>query len=168
MTKQHTDLLCVVLCVFSAFTTAWIFSNSAQSAQQSLEASDKLSELVLPMIDSGTEHEDRITATYLVRKTAHVLEYALLSLFCVGAALCRAVGRVRGWSIAACFLYMFCVAASDEYIQSFFDRTSSVKDVFIDLFGCVLGACCVLLIRALLKKSKKFRSVENSTENSLS
>ena len=66
----------------------------------------------------------------LLRKTAHVLEYALL-----GALLLRAVGRARP-ALALGIAY----AASDEVHQRFVPgRHGSVRDVAIDTAGVALG-----------------------------
>jgi VanZ family protein len=66
----------------------------------------------------------------LLRKTAHVLEYALL-----GALLLRAVGRV--WPALALGI---AYAASDEVHQRFVaGRHGSLRDVAIDTAGVALG-----------------------------
>ena len=81
---------------------------------------------------------------FLIRKTAHLTEYAIL-----GALLFRAVRRERAgwrlrWAVAAVAIAA-CVAASDEWHQSFVPtRTPSVIDVGIDTAG---AATAQILIR---------------------
>jgi VanZ family protein len=76
---------------------------------------------------------------FVVRKAAHLVEYALL-----GSLLLRALragqGRVR-WSLggAAVGVAALC-AAADEYHQSFVgSRTGSAGDVMIDIVGACVG-----------------------------
>jgi VanZ family protein len=66
----------------------------------------------------------------LLRKLAHVLEFALL-----GALLLRALGRP-----GPALLLGIAYAASDEAHQHFVDgRHASPRDVLIDAFGVALG-----------------------------
>jgi VanZ family protein len=81
----------------------------------------------------------------LVRKAAHVTEYAILT-----GLLFRALRGVFAgfWNRAAvAFAPALIFAAADEYHQSFVpSRTSSVRDVFIDYAGALLG---ILICRAI-------------------
>ena len=78
---------------------------------------------------------------FLLRKLAHVAEYAILA-----ALLCRALGsgttlRLR-MSILLFTVWIVCVffAASDEFHQSFVSsRTPSPRDVMIDMCGALVG-----------------------------
>lgn len=80
----------------------------------------------------------------VIRKGAHVTEYAVLALF-----LCRAYrytiaspanrGRFRGMAFCSVSLSVL-YAASDEFHQSFSSsRYASVGDVLIDGAGAILG-----------------------------
>lgn len=76
---------------------------------------------------------------YLIRKSSHVTEYAIL-----GGLWYRAVNPgLRGWSrkaaIAACALSVVC-AALDEFHQAFTsEREGSPLDVMIDSAGVLVG-----------------------------
>ena len=89
---------------------------------------------------------------FLVRKAAHVTEYAILA-----ALLFRGWGslvRFLGWRSLAALATAGVFAAGDEFHQSFVSsRTASLGDVLLD---CA-GACCgVLLYRLCLSvKGKK-------------
>lgn len=90
----------------------------------------------------------------ILRKCAHVFEYAVLGLLLVNAwrKTWQTVPsrRAVGWCIALGILY----AASDEFHQSFVPgRGPSVLDVTIDSFGVVLGAAGFMILLEL-KKSK--------------
>lgn len=76
---------------------------------------------------------------FVIRKTGHVLEYALL-----GAVVCKGVdpeGRGDRWRLAAMALTLVLVPAIDETIQLFVPgRSGMVTDVCIDLCGAAAGA----------------------------
>jgi VanZ family protein len=75
----------------------------------------------------------------LVRKVAHVTEYAILAALLLRAL--RGAARHIEWHLLllACALAAVC-AALDEYHQSFVSsRTAAVGDVLIDICGALLG-----------------------------
>jgi VanZ family protein len=81
----------------------------------------------------------------LVRKAAHVTEYAILTglLF---RALRGLIDRFW-WRAGVAFLPAMIFAAADEYHQSFVpSRTGSPIDVLIDYCGAIVG---ILICRAL-------------------
>jgi VanZ family protein len=88
-------------------------------------------------------------AHYLVRKGAHLSEYALLAiLWWRVLAHVHAEGRVRpAWFCALIALLIATVyAATDEYHQTFVSsRGASFHDVMIDSCGALLGVILVLL-----------------------
>jgi VanZ family protein len=72
----------------------------------------------------------------VVRKAAHVTEYAIFALL-VARALVGSSIRLfsRGWLVIACTL-LAAVSAADEYHQSFVpSRTAAITDVLIDMSG---------------------------------
>jgi VanZ family protein len=75
----------------------------------------------------------------LVRKTAHVTEYALLGLLVFRAlrlSLAVSLPRVALLGLAL----VLCVAATDELRQSFLpSRTGALTDVGLDVLGGILG-----------------------------
>ena len=77
---------------------------------------------------------------FVVRKMAHVSEYALLSLLILHA-LANTTRQARFAGAASItFLISGVFAASDEFHQSFVpSRTSSVRDVMIDITGAIVG-----------------------------
>ena len=77
---------------------------------------------------------------FVVRKTAHVSEYAILALLIFRALSHRrgAAGVVRIASVTLAASAAF--AATDEFHQSFVpSRTASVRDVMIDIAGVLIG-----------------------------
>src|SRR5438128_3021086 len=88
----------------------------------------------IPHLSSGLGTWD-----YVLRKGAHVTEYAIL-----GALLLRALGRE-----APAFLAGVAYAASDELHQHFVaGRHSSPVDLAIDAAGITLGLLAWLRVRA--------------------
>jgi len=77
---------------------------------------------------------------FVVRKMAHVSEYAVLSLF-IFRALVNTTRRARFAGAASITLLTSgAFAASDEFHQSFVpSRTSSMRDVMIDITGAIIG-----------------------------
>ena len=95
------------------------------------------------------------TVQFVVRKTAHVVEYAVL-----GALLLRATalgGEKAGWTrVALALLLAASWAAIDEFHQSFLaSRTGTPKDVMIDTAGALLGLACYARI-ARWKQRRSF------------
>lgn len=82
---------------------------------------------------------------YYLRKSAHVIEYAIL-----GALMLRALRRgkpVVRWMLAAAWLLCTCYAATDEFHQIFVPgRTPKVTDVMIDSVGAALGIGMMFLL----------------------
>ena len=85
---------------------------------------------------------------FFVRKTGHVIEYAILA-----GLLWRALRLGTGWQakmsilfLAAGFVSAF-FAATDEFHQSFVpSRTSSPTDVMIDIAGALISlTICVVV-----------------------
>jgi len=82
-------------------------------------------------------------AVFFIRKTAHVVEYAVLSLLWGYALMEGRRGHMRPLLLAVVISCAY--AALDEYHQSFLpSRTGSVSDVGIDSIGVLLGQ--VLLV----------------------
>lgn len=95
----------------------------------------------LRWIAPGISGETIASLQFLVRKTAHLTEYAILALL-----LCRALFRGTNvfWTsstlLASAWLACALVAAGDEFHQSFvLSRTGSPWDVMIDCFGAMFG-----------------------------
>lgn len=76
--------------------------------------------------------------TLIVRKGAHVLEYAVLGLLARGMLLAR--HRERGGAVMPAGLLVALVPVVDECIQLFVPgRSGRVEDVLIDLAGVSVG-----------------------------
>ena len=134
--------------VLTAMVIAFVFYNSMQDSEESHKASGIIEEIVKPIIYKICGDDADIN--YIVRKGAHLTEFCLLGLSVMSVVL--TVGRKYfGYGL---FSVLF-VAVIDEYIQSFFDRTSSVKDVLIDFTGAMIGFAIGAIVFLIAQKIKK-------------
>ncbi len=129
-----------------ALVTAFIFSNSFKGIEASRQDSNVVLGWFRPLLEwlFGPDAE---LMDFIVRKAAHMIEFlALALLICwLGEALKTAL---HGYGL----FYTLAVAVTDEFIQSFFERTSQVSDVLIDFSGALLGFGAVLLIKTLKRR----------------
>jgi len=110
----------------------------------SVMSADHTSRYIVPFLlwlKPGMSPKAIWTILVITRKCAHVTEYAVLALL-----LWRALRNVRavrpktlmlfGGVLFGCALF----AASDEFHQTFIkSRTASIRDVFLDIGGAILG-----------------------------
>lgn len=88
----------------------------------------------------------------IIRKCAHVGEYAILALLLFRAAICMTnLKRSMLILYASVWIVCFLVAATDEFHQTFVvSRGPSATDVMIDSAGAILG----LLIGTVFAKRR--------------
>jgi VanZ family protein len=122
---------------------ALIFSASGDT--QSVQRSDGLLARLLGWMQLHPTQAQIEMLRWVIRKGAHLAEYAILALLCFRALDVRQ--RVRRWSSAAAWWTLaICVAyaATDEFHQTFVkDRSGSILDVAIDTAGASLALICV-------------------------
>ncbi len=100
--------------------------------------------------------ETKVTLTFeeklnkIVRKAAHAIEYALLGAAVCGVFLCIYAKKGRIY-ITIPILYVIGVALADEYLQTFYLRSGSVKDVLLDF---VAGMVAFFIVFAIVKLTK--------------
>ena len=136
--KRKIDLIIyIVLILAIVLTMAFIFGNSMKGPEESSQQSDKVVEIVRPIIDPNQQmtHDE---ISFVVRKSAHFIEYLMLGIEC--ALLAFHISRrltLAGalYSAGGCLLS----ADIDEYIQSFTGRGSAVSDVLLDFSGAIAG-----------------------------
>lgn len=134
---------------------AFIFIMSATPGEVSGKQSGAVVEVVIhtARVLAGEEAASRIDTDllhHLIRKAAHMAEYAVLCML-----YCHAL-RLSGARHPVCMALLMSAAyaATDEFHQSFTDgRGPSPVDVLIDTagagIGCALQACAVSLWRRL-------------------
>jgi VanZ family protein len=111
---------------------------------------------VLLWIKPGMSPEAVWIVLVIVRKCAHVIEYAVLSLLLWRALRSVPTLQTKAMTIVgAVLLGCALFAASDEFHQTFVkSRTPSVRDVFLDVAGAGLG----LLIGASFVSTRSAKS----------
>lgn len=138
--------LCIALILANV---AFIWGNSLLPSETSAAFSSFVKRLLLFFLRDGEAAS--VQGTGLLRKIAHVLEFASL-----GALWCWYLLMGKRKPILA-YLPGVCTACIDETIQCFVPgRGPRVTDVVIDLGGFSLGIGAILLIQYL--KSKKWRT----------
>jgi VanZ family protein len=130
-----------------------------------LMSAEQTSRFVVPFLlwlKPGLSPQTIWVILVVIRKCAHVTEYAVLGLLLWRAL--RNIPALRTKTLlvlAAVMLGCALLAASDEFHQTFVkSRTPSVRDVLLDIAGAILG----LLIGASLARSRpeKFRAITDS------
>lgn len=92
--------------------------------------------------------EGLVYAHFLVRKTAHLTEYAALALLAARAFLTSRYATLRRHSYAFALALVALVAALDEYHQSFLtSRTGTYKDTLLDTTGGLLALLALAIWR---------------------
>ena len=140
-----------------------IFCFSGENAQESNSSSGVVVNwiyvLFYPDFDKLAPSEQvRIAGivSYLVRKSAHLVEFALLG-FALFAHVCALSSRVKiqrprllSFGIGALY------AVSDELHQTFISgRSGQLSDVMLDSVGVLIG---IMLLWCLLRRRKKRKS----------
>ncbi|MBQ6235021.1 MAG: VanZ family protein [Clostridia bacterium] len=136
----------IVLLIATGLMLVFIFGQSAFPKTVSAEESGLLVENVLNPLFELLGF--RPLSQNVVRKIAHVAEFAILSVL---LALCfrGQIIKSAGTGFAAAFL--------DESIQLLSERGALITDVWIDLIGVAIGSVLGLLIVRLRLRSSKRR-----------
>ena len=134
-------------------TLVFIWMNSILPSGASSRASGFVTRLITPFLEIifGKGH----VTEHLVRKLAHVAEYALYAFWL--SLLAKADGRKARSALLVGFLTAFL----DETIQVFTGRGAAIRDVWIDLIGITGGIGTGHILMGLLgvyrtgKRAKK-------------
>ena len=99
--------------------------------------------------------EALVRAHFLVRKAAHLTEYAILALLAARAFLSSSDLRLRRYWHAAAFSLVAVSALLDEYHQSLLQaRTGTIYDSLIDMTGGALALSAIAAWRAWRGRAK--------------
>ncbi|HAZ19724.1 MAG TPA: hypothetical protein DCY74_03755 [Clostridiales bacterium] len=152
--------------LFPLLTLCWlsfIFTNSAMDAEKSTEMSDTYTDKAVDIVEEVTQkpvtEEGRETLETIIRKSAHCLEFTLLSIVTYISFTVNGLDMKR--HIFFLLWLGLLIGLTDEAIQLHSEgRYSSVVDVYIDFAGFALGACLCLFIRYLHRRKKTHPPVE--------
>ncbi len=141
-----------------------IYGASSQTATESAKVSGKITTKIVEVITSikkvETDEVRRLheKVHYLIRKTAHFLEYALLSFLVFLLAKCYniRIGVCIIISLGYCLLF----AVVDEWHQlSVAGRSGEFRDVIIDFCGSVAGNGFGCLVMYFVKRMKRQKTI---------
>ena len=151
-----------VLWVLVVLWMGMIYNFSAENADESLETSDSIVEVVVDRIledkkdtMSKADYDDfKMKVSHFVRKSAHFAAYMMLGILTLSALLTHNFKKTTKsiLSLGICFLY----AVSDEIHQVFVPgRAGRFSDVMIDTSGAVLGVLLVLATVSIILRLRK-------------
>lgn len=147
MKKQLFRCICIV---FILITAAFIFYNSAQTVEESKEASASIAETISPITkDEYETPADWRSFVAHVRKAAHAAEFFVVGaeLFVLLFVLYRNRGVQAFWNVLSVSL---AIAVADESIQIWSGRGPKVQDVLLDFCGAAAAAVVGLICYALV------------------
>ncbi len=162
MKLKYVDRVLSVLVVL--VWMAVIFSFSAKTASSSSAMSGGIIEKVVSLVDTDFKtlpeaEQVKVIESwqFIVRKAAHMWEYALLGLLASNMLRSFSIKGVKGLLVSPviCLVY----AVSDEIHQHFVSgRACRLLDVTIDFVGAICGAtvffAAAWLINSLMKRKK--------------
>ncbi len=137
-----------LVCIFLA-------STRLGAEEVTLRALIRLLKVLTPQ-QAGTLQADTFSkVNFLIRKCAHMSEYAVLALLAARAIQYGAI-RLKWQAIAGGLLCSVAYAATDEFHQSFVPgRTASIHDVMIDGTGAFFALSLLALFFALKNTERR-------------
>lgn len=151
--------ICCLILVIVWMTVIFCFSaqDAAESSTTSISVSYRMVEATGRLFHFDWQNDkiiqiaDAIEET--VRKIAHMIEYAVLSIFLAGA---MDVGNKSGRLLRYLITILICIiyASTDEIHQLFVPgRHGCAKDVFIDTAGALVALGIIYLVSVKKKKN---------------
>lgn len=139
----------IVLVIAAIAVLCFIWGNSMLPGSQSYNVSMGFRNFLIAKLQ-GIEWV-HVPRNAVLRKLAHVTEFTVLGV--ILTAMLKGMMRVScGWVLLA----GMSAALADETIQLFAgSRTSSVKDVWIDMSGFCVGVIVVMLVMLLWRAVKR-------------
>lgn len=155
--KRHAKLLISLLLIFQML---FIFAMSSFGSDSSNAQSSQIIQVlhqVFPNLSSRTSELDASTLTFIVRKTAHFTEYAILGvLFYLSYR--QTLPQKNGLQLfVLAILSSFLYACTDEIHQLFVPgRSGQFTDVLVDTLGASFG-CLILVFSNYLRRVSQAR-----------
>ena len=159
--KNNRAIVCAVYVILILITMLFIFRNSFASMEESAAQSDKIIQIVRPIIDPNKTMNDQ-QVEHIVRKSAHFVEFGTLGFeFALLAFhISRAVKLRDGIYVAAASLL---TANLDELLQIYSQRGSMVSDVFIDFGGALIGIIAGFTVSYLVRATYRAAKVKKAS-----
>lgn len=144
--------------LYIVLTVAWmglIFTQSLKSPERSARESGIVAEFLDPILDKAQISAEKREP--FVRKLAHFTEFFIFGGLLVGAVRLKTTALWR-YTVYPLFVSL-ATAVTDEYLQRFSRRGSSVADVLIDFSGAVVGILLLNTVLTWRQKRKEKASV---------
>ncbi|MCM1544845.1 MAG: VanZ family protein [Ruminococcus sp.] len=156
---NKTKFLRILIALLIIIDMAVIFNFSNQRAAKSDQTSSSVIVTLVKMIhsdfDSWSDERQNETVQswqFVVRKTAHMTEFASLGVLTCAFALTFGL-KLKNLLLA--FIFSVFYAATDEFHQLFVDgRSGQVSDVLVDSAGIFIGILCFTALTLLIGKIK--------------
>lgn len=151
--------------VSAVLTIGWlavIFAFSGQDSEESSVLSEKVVNGLLSLFTKKPVSENvKETLTLLVRKGAHMAEFAILAVLLLWTVSAW-TGAMGGWGYLTAFAAAVTAAALDEFHQTFVPgRAGQPTDVLIDSCGILLAlGGCFLIFRKKKTATNRRRDSE--------
>lgn len=155
--KENTQMKRILAWLPALLWMGVIFMMSAMPGEVSGEQSGRVMELVLGVIaflfgEGAAASIPMDSLHFLIRKAAHMTEYAVLFLLSAWALHQNGARRPRLAALVLCA----CYAATDEWHQAFVGgRGPSIADVGIDTLGAGLALCVHVAVSRVWKQRKR-------------
>lgn len=143
-----------VLTIITVIFVLFIFSNSMKDSAESGEMSKGFVDFFDPIFRKIFGENSNLNVTYIVRKCAHLAEFCVLGILVFSLVEFAEIFVKKELTFGG-FFVVLAVAVFDEFIQSFSDRTSAVRDVLIDFVGACIGFLIVRAVICVFKGIKK-------------
>lgn len=137
--------------LYLILTLIWMMVIFGFSAQPG-EDSSKMSGFVVDLLGFIFMKNEFLinSASFIVRKAAHMSEYAILAIL-LHRLISETTYRANAYPIALIGAFLY--ACSDEFHQLFIPgRAGLVQDVLIDTCGALLGLCFLSLFLWMIHK----------------
>ena len=141
--KQKIFIGCILLIV------AFIWINSSMPVSQSREQSGKFQEILNRFLSQLGLSGD--LSVHIVRKIAHVVEYALLG-FVSSLFVVIFYAKIKWYHVWNTVSFVLTVAVLDESIQILSGRGPLISDVLLDMCSAMAAALLVFAGRWLRKR----------------
>ena len=161
--KTTRRQIAIAICLIALILIlCFVYGNSLLDKQESAEVSSSVMEalqgILRPIAEwiAGAPVDDTLLHR-VVRKGAHVAEFAALSSF-LTAFLWLWQGTWRTHAMGYVLFFSLLFGVLDEFLQSFTGRGTSVRDVMIDFGGAILGifgAAVLIEVYEWLKRKRK-------------
>lgn len=160
MKDKNFTWINIIFIILSVFWMGTIFYFSNKTADESNNTSDAVETAIgkATVVDFEEKSDEDLVDfldryRVMARKTAHVLEFALLLILFFMAMPFSISIKIR-YIVAVLWTILY--AISDEIHQSFIPgRTGLISDVFIDTGGALIGILVIFAFRIISVRSRR-------------